>query len=89
MKTEYAYFAIALNEEEADILHMVFYDKKPEHNELIGLIDKLENDESFGLTKLTFGVDYDLFYFEGEKLEKLKEMLGIPDDIEEPPINEN
>ena len=83
MKINYAYVAMKLTDEDADVLHMVLYEEKPDEINLVNVIEELATDESFGLTDMVIGKDYELYYFEGEKLDKVRGILGIPEEIDE------
>jgi len=90
LKTNFAYVAMKLTEDDAHVLHMCFYEEKPDNKELVHLIDELKNDPGFDLGDLTIGIDYDIYFFEGEKLTALKNAMNIPDEINdnnEPSLN--
>ena len=83
MKTNFAYVVMKITEDDAHVLHMCFYEEKPDNKELSHLIDELENDPEFNLVDLTLGIDYDIYFFEGEKLTSLKNAMHIPDELED------
>ena len=83
MKTNFAYVAMKITDEDVRVLHMCFYEEKPDTKELAHLIDELENDPEFDLRDLTIGIDYDIYFFEGDKLAALKKSMNLPDEIED------
>ena len=62
MKINYAYVAMKLTDEDADVLHMVLYEEKPDEINLVNVIEELATDESFGLTDMVIGKDYELYF---------------------------
>jgi hypothetical protein len=83
MKTNYAYIAMKLAGDEANVLHMVLFEDKPNENDLQHMVEELATDESFGMIDMVLGTDYDIYHFEGEKLDKVRGILNIPDEINE------
>lgn len=83
MRTDFAYVAMKLNEDDAHMFHMCFYETKPTDAELAHLLDELANDDEFNMRHMTPGVDFDIYYFEGDKCKAFKEAYGIPDDVED------
>lgn len=83
MRTDFAYVAMKLKDDNAHILHMCFYDSKPSETDLYSLLDELATNSEFNMTQMTPGVDYDMYFFEGEQCKIFKESMGIPDDVED------
>lgn len=83
MRTDFAYVAMKLTEDDAHMFHMCFYETKPGETELNSLLDELQTDPEFDMTHMKPGVDYDIYFFEGEKCKSFKESMGIPDEVED------
>lgn len=83
MRTDFAYVAMKLTDDESKMFHMCFYETKPTQDELTHLLDELTTNPEFNMTNLTPGVDYDIYYFEGEQCKGFKESVGIPDEVED------
>lgn len=83
MRTDFAYVAMKLTEDDAKLFHMCFYENKPDEQTLHSLLEELMTDPEFNMTQLTPGVDYDMYFFEGEQCKSFKESMGIPDEVED------
>lgn len=80
MRTDFAYVAMKLTDDDARVFHMCFYEEKPSDPQLHSLLDELATDPEFNMEHMTPGVDFDIYYFEGEKCKAFKESMGIVED---------
>jgi hypothetical protein len=83
MRTDFAYVAMKLTDDDSRVFHMCFYESKPSQEDLQGLLDELTTDPEFKMTNLTPGIDYDMYFFEGEQCKLFKESMGIPNEVED------